>query len=260
MLNPKPSDYKDLLEVFRTGLIHGIISRQEIIAWSDAIIIREEEPDYFFIELSLCSDNDRVISVIVDVTGIQGSLISIRVLFGALYNKVISNAINPESAIRILEGLNNWNLLTSFESSGIYSFDEYADMTLTDCSKDELTQDVLAFLSKYKELNFNNFQQWAEINSNIIGDIETEEIKAKEYYDILIKEYNKKNQAAKRKKSINRGLFYLFMITPLLLIMIGVVKFHTQISESNLTTSITAFALICGIQIFNAIYKKANED
>ena len=50
----KPSDFSLLFEVFREGLALGLISKDEVLAWADHIIIAEkDQPDYFFIEIVL---------------------------------------------------------------------------------------------------------------------------------------------------------------------------------------------------------------
>ena len=59
----KPTDFPLLLEVFRDGLALGLISKEEVIAWADQIIIEEDEPDYFFIEVSLSHNTNGVAEV-----------------------------------------------------------------------------------------------------------------------------------------------------------------------------------------------------
>lgn len=51
MLSPKPEDFTRLLEVFREGLERGIVSREDVVGWSDDIIMQTKEPGYF---LSRC--------------------------------------------------------------------------------------------------------------------------------------------------------------------------------------------------------------
>ncbi|AMR25899.1 hypothetical protein A0257_01495 [Hymenobacter psoromatis] len=43
----------DLLEIFRLGLHTGILERRVVVEWADQLVIQEETPDYFLIELSL---------------------------------------------------------------------------------------------------------------------------------------------------------------------------------------------------------------
>ncbi len=58
MTTSKPSDFSLLFEVFREGLALGLISTGEVVAWADRIIIEEDEPDYFFIEIALSKSTD----------------------------------------------------------------------------------------------------------------------------------------------------------------------------------------------------------
>ncbi len=64
MKAPKPGDFPLLLQVFRAGVRVGLISKNEVVAWADDIIVNAVEPDYFFIELSLSHDVNGIIEVL----------------------------------------------------------------------------------------------------------------------------------------------------------------------------------------------------
>jgi hypothetical protein len=162
----KPSDFSLLLEVFREGLVRGIMSKEEIIAWADAIIRQEDEPDYFFIELSLSNNVNGFVEVIDRYTKLVNAPICYRVLLALIYDRHLNDDPETIEATASLVGsLCSWDILSSFEENSIYMFDEYYIYHSTDLN--QLYTELHAFLSIYKTFTLDNYERWEDINRQV---------------------------------------------------------------------------------------------
>lgn len=56
MNNTDPQKLKDLLYVYGYLVRYRIIPASEVIQWADAIVMQEDEPDYFFLLNYPCVD------------------------------------------------------------------------------------------------------------------------------------------------------------------------------------------------------------
>jgi hypothetical protein len=45
--------YKDIYQYFRMGLVTGLVEKDALIAWADKVLLREPQPDFAIVELSL---------------------------------------------------------------------------------------------------------------------------------------------------------------------------------------------------------------
>ena len=90
-----PSDYLELLSVFRIGLLHGFISPKEVTAWADTLIEQDEQPDYFIIELSLSGQgkSEKQLSLLNEFIGQQPPSLSGRIILGLLHQKLNSGQL-----------------------------------------------------------------------------------------------------------------------------------------------------------------------
>ncbi|GGK80534.1 hypothetical protein ACD591_09960 [Rufibacter glacialis] len=82
-----PKEYRELLALFRTGLAGGLISKEEVTVWADDIILREAEPDIFFIELSLAGTANEAISLLLGHLRSEQP-VNGKALLGLLYRRL----------------------------------------------------------------------------------------------------------------------------------------------------------------------------
>jgi len=218
----KPQDFPLLLEVFREGIVCGLISKHDVVAWADGIIKSETEPDYFFIEMSVSHDTNGIAELLDKYISRPESVISFRVLMRLIYQKLFDGAFSVEKAVVLLEQMNYRQILTWIESSNIYSFEDYEILYPPNLLA--LKEDVLKFLSSYKDFNLTNYDQWPEINRQVEEVLNEEKAKADAVNDAFQKKW--KRQHAKRKliRSIPLGILFLIAIV---VIVIDMITFET---------------------------------
>ena len=218
----KAKDFPLLLEVFRDGLTYGLFSRDEIVLWADQIIAKENEPDYFFIDISLSHDVNNLITTLNQYVIESKDPVPVRVILGLIYQKLIDDIINLDTAIVLTERTPFYETLTPFEYRSIYEFEEYEMFYIDD--SEGLKETVVKFLSFYKDFNLTNYDRWPEINGQIGETLKVENAKAHAANEAFQKKWKK--QQAKRKliRSIPLGILFLLAIT---LIVIDLITFET---------------------------------
>lgn len=167
MLSPKPEEFVLLLDVFREGLILNIITVNDVISWADDIIRNTDEPDYFFIDVSLNSNKNKLIEIISMYTAEINSPICVRVLLGLLYRKFISenSPSSVEKTARLLESFTSFDLLTSFETNYLYQFGDFDLFYLNDAALLEV--EIINFLKEYDPFTLDNYLEWTKINVEV---------------------------------------------------------------------------------------------
>jgi hypothetical protein len=223
----KPQDYPLLLEVFREGLACGLISKDEIVAWADDIIKNESEPDYFFIELSLCSDTNAVAEILDQYISRSKSPIPLRVIFGLIHQKLIANVIDLDLAITFTERTPFYETLTPVEYRSIYEFEEYEMFYIDD--SEGLKETVVKFLSFYKDFNLTNYDQWIEIDRQVDELLGIEQTKL----DAISEEWKK----TRKKKEAKRKLKRYTLISILVLLYLVVIILNVKTMQDEPTVS-----------------------
>ena len=228
----KATDFPLLLEVFRDGLEYGVISKDEIVAWADQIIAEQDEPDYFFIEISLSVDKNSLFEILGDHVTISEGTIPSRVILGVTYKKLVDNEISLEKAISILNGINSNAWIISYERSNIYVLDDEYDEIIYQKNEKysiELTESTLRFLAYYKDFILSNYSEWPEINASVENVLKVDKAKS----DAAIEASNKawKRRAAKRK--LKR--YALFGLPTL--IVIGIILINCKKMQDEPTIS-----------------------
>jgi hypothetical protein len=223
----KPQDVPLLLEVFRDGLTCGLISKDEIVAWADCVIKNESEPDYFFIELSLSPDANSVAEIIDQYVSWSKTPIPLRVAFGLIYQKLIDDIIDLETAINFTERTPFHEILTSFEYGSIYQFEDYEMFYPPDTG--ELKEDVVKFLSLYKDFNLTNYDQWAEINRHVEEFLSVEQAKQ----DAISEEWRKTRKKKDAKRKLKR--YTLISILVLFYLIVIILNFKTMQDEPTVS-------------------------
>jgi hypothetical protein len=124
-----PKDFLELLEVFHIALSNGLLDKKEIIKWADEIIIKNSEPDYFIIELSLCGQkttND-IISLLNEYIGEEKPQISGRVILGFLYRKYLDKQTTLKTVVGTIYWITWKTELPDEEKSFMYGLDDAYD-------------------------------------------------------------------------------------------------------------------------------------
>ncbi len=221
----KPDDFPLLLEVFRDGLVLGLISKDEIITWADNIINSETEPDYFFIELSLAKSVNEICELLDSHIARLGSPVTSRVFLGLIYQKLVddSNTMAVEQAAVLTGRLNDREILSGFESGRMWAFDDYEILCLPDTC--QLQVEIINFLSMYKEFSLNNYDQWPTINSRVEEVIKAEQ----EKLDLHYAAYYKAQKKTRVKRKLKR--YALFGIP--VLIVLGIILANLKMMQGE---------------------------
>lgn len=166
-----PADVLQILHLIRAGLASGILSNEEVINWADKIIIEDDQPDIFFIELALLSSNNSndICYYFSDYLNFENPVFQGRPLLGMLYKRFSSKQLTLEETVRKLFRLKSEALFTDLEESYIYSIDNDFD-----CAKDgiygtlkDIDADVNKFLNFYKDYSLDNIEQWPKFDQQI---------------------------------------------------------------------------------------------
>jgi len=171
-----PKDILTTLHLIRAGLASGLLSKEEVIAWADKIISKDEQPDIFFIDIALLNSKStkEVLYYFSDYLNFEKPVVPGRPLLGLLYKQFKNQQLNLEQTVRILFRLNFEAIFTDKEESYIYSIDNDFD-----CAKDniygkmeDVEKETDKFLSFYKDYSINNFDHWNDLDKIVEENIE----------------------------------------------------------------------------------------
>lgn len=222
MLQEKPSDFTLLLGVFRFGLTCGLISKGEIVAWADRIVTNENEPDYFFIEVSLSGNGDSLATILDQHIISSKGPVPLRVIMGLIYQRLTYQLIDVETAIKLMQGIPFYERLNAFEYMSIYDFEDYNIFYSPDFA--DLKKDVIKFLSIYEDFNLDNYSQWHEINKQVEEALKEEQAKAYVINESFKEARKKKDAKRKLKKRIVIGVLTVIAFTVIFLDLAWFIK------------------------------------
>ncbi len=170
MSNANPAEYAALLTAFREGLSIGVFTKADVTQWADGFILRDEEPDIFFIELALSHDEQEALVLLIDATFRWPAEVNLRPLFGAIYKRVLTSEITILEAANCLNHF-SWDdkLLTEAESCFVDFLPYHADyLDISDeATPRQVEQETVRFLSLYEHYNVENFARWAALDQEI---------------------------------------------------------------------------------------------
>ena len=231
MPSPKPTDFSLLLEIFHRGLVLGLVYKNDVILWADDIILKTEEPDYFFIEVSLCSNTNNLIEVIGEYNTNIDNPICTRVLLGLLNKKLINdnNTLTVETAAKLIGAMQNFGTLTNFEVNQMYSFDDYDLYYPPDLM--ELRVDIIDFLSIYEPFTLKNYSKWAEINHGVELILKQKQAEAEIIAESIIEKWQANKNSISRVGS--QGLKRKLRISILIIVVIGIALLCYLTPESS---------------------------
>jgi len=154
-----------LLTVFYSGLRYNLIQEREVIDWADRLIMHENEPDPFFIDLSLGHDRKGLIELLYPVA-VPDSTVA-RALLGLLYHRLSVGAITVSDAIVVIDKHDFSGLLTKTEAQELHYITEETWMDESVNGNMELGERVSKLLSGYQEFEIANYKDWVGSNSCI---------------------------------------------------------------------------------------------
>ena len=240
--NPYDPKYlKPVLTVFSRGLANGIISREQVIAWADNIIMLASQPDNFFIEISLSHDLNELITAISSVT-ISDTRLSTRALFGILYQLVLNETIAVDKAFVVMDNSIFFNQLTLAETNNMLDIEYSFFMDGEEFNNVEAKKAMLAFLIDYKDFTLNNYDKWVAINQEVENKLAPKNAELRRINNQMhVDNLNKIIASNKRSKTTN------LITLAILFVVIGftIIKFNPQ--------SITTFAIVFCVLITRTI-------
>ena len=165
----KPEDNLPLLNVLGNGLKLDLISKNEVVQWSDSIISVEDEPDYFFIELSLAKDLNVLLSIMNNRIDLTLNENSCRVLLGVLAHRFRNELIDIQKVGFIIDKINQVDCLSSIEQESLWdlSYEFDSRFGLIDNNDTELKEIIIKALIHYQDFTIYNTKDWPAINSSI---------------------------------------------------------------------------------------------
>jgi hypothetical protein len=146
---------KEMAEVYRLGLLTGLFSKEDVIAWADSIVRSESKPDYAFIEVSMSKNMiaDDVANHLGSIKGTFDSKLPSKVLLGLLSKLFESDSIKAYNIPRIIYTLANIAEVPDDDKTWMMCFDD--DYELAKSGKfgdvEVLRKELKIFLSKYNE-------------------------------------------------------------------------------------------------------------
>lgn len=219
MSAPKPEDFPLLIEVFREGLTRELVSRQYVIAWADDIIKTTDDPDYFFIEVSLSSDVNQLLEVLNNHSANIQDPICARVLMSLIYYRLINDndPLTVEEAANLTGNLDHFDGLTSFEHNNVWNFEDYVYYDPT-----QLQVDLLDFLSTYEAFNLQNYKQWLQINIHVEEILKEKKAISDKIYEQYKITSEKKTRKMKIQKRLKLGVAISFLVGLIVLDLIWI--------------------------------------
>ncbi len=195
-----PKDLIDVIYLIQKGAATAIIPKEEITHWADSFIERDDEPDIFFIELSMCHTLNDVYSYISDFffhnsINTADIVISPRPLFGYCYRHLPKSKLIEWEVTNFLRQF-TWDRhfrVTEIEEAHIYSLDDpyygFRDGKMIGATQEFTLEYVFKFLDNYNDYCLANYKEWPELDKKVDSRL----VEFDEKMDIAIQEFIDKN-------------------------------------------------------------------
>jgi hypothetical protein len=173
-----PKHILTTLHLIRASLATDLLTKEEVIEWADKIIITDEQPDIFFIDLALSGSKStkEILSYLNEYLDFEKPAIPGRPLVGLLYKKYKSGEIDLTNAVRKLYQLNFEAIFTDEEESYLYTIEDELD-----CAKsgiygtiEDVQHETEKFMAFYKDYSFENFAMWEDLDKHVEIQIEAD--------------------------------------------------------------------------------------
>jgi len=165
----EPTQVKQLIGAWRECLVLGLINEEEVKHRADWIIATEDDPHYFFIEVSFSRDLNELITLL-DSLNFAHDILQIRLVLATVDTALLVDKIEPDRAIVILEYLRWKGNFTDYERNEIdYLLAVWDDLQETHQPqwRIEATKRLKVFLNNYSRLSLYNYRLWPSINERI---------------------------------------------------------------------------------------------
>ena len=256
-MEPIQSDiFNTLLSVFYVGLRNGIISKQEVVDWADAMINQTDEPEYFLIEISLSNDVNDLISLIDKRRAVSPGKLVHRVIFGVVYNKLLSGEIDIKKASAIFsDNMYRYFSPGAYEQGRLYQLeDDFDSIGMNEgnlYSDTEMTNMVLEFLQTYKAFNLTNYAEWEQINVAVEASVAPKDALREAEIKIWQEEYAAKEITRKIKLKRKKNLIKIAFASSIVLAIIDVIV-NLKISSARqpLTKFWSDLYQLCRLYVF----------
>lgn len=174
-MSPTHQTNRDLYRVFSLGLATNVITQNEIVAWDDGVILKDDAPDSFVVELSLVGSKDRndVLTLLNGFIGPEMTPIAGRVVLGLIYRRYVDGKMSLKNAITAIDRLIRTAGLSIEEQRFMISLDDVFSLATfgTFSTVEAIETITLRFLEVYKEFRLDNMHEWQAINATVIGKI-----------------------------------------------------------------------------------------
>lgn len=253
----QPENYLLLLSVFRRGLQNGLVSKADVVKWADAIILAEDEPDYFFIEIAVAPDVNNLLEIIGNLP-LQYEPVTERVLLGLLYLKVKQDLIEPRKTASILDEINAMDALSGEERNELYEFSDDFERKYRTEFFGEWEADVLHFLSDYESFTLDNAAEWATINTILEARVNAIEQERQRRYErsIKINQQKVKKQATATKITLTVVVLFALFTVAATYIWLQNQQVLTKFQHDLYSICILVITLFVCYQIVKQIYKQ----
>ena len=164
-----PAQIKQLLGAWRECLTLGLIKVEEVKYRADWIIATEDDPHYFFIEMSL-SRNLNELVILLDSISLAHDILQNRLVLATADTALLIDKIVPDRAIAILEYLRWDGDFTDYEGNEInYLIALWDDLQEINEPQMQVqaNERLMDFLNNYRRLNLYNYRLWPSINTSI---------------------------------------------------------------------------------------------
>lgn len=166
--------YQNLFKVFEILLKKNAVDSKFIINWADKVIDSQTELDYVIIELATESKNINDILSILNKNS-QNSNIEVvsRAVIGILSNLLESETVNINRVSLMINEIAYYNGLTDLENTFLYGYGDFYDLALQKIygDLDSIGKEIKEFISFYKGFNFENHENWEQINEDVKSEL-----------------------------------------------------------------------------------------
>jgi hypothetical protein len=168
MINTSPYDYAELINIFAEGLRMGLLTKDDLTNWADPVILRDDQPDIFFIDLALSQTTSDCLEIISQACQSMAAETTIRPLLCALYKLISSGQKTALEALTRVSGLETSELLMKQERVVFGTLVYAADLIeVAQVTESELEQDAISFLAIYQGYTIENFSRWDDLDKEV---------------------------------------------------------------------------------------------
>jgi effector-binding domain-containing protein len=166
MTNPTKNT-NDFISVLKVFVSHGLLDKLEIINWADKEIAKSDNPDDYFIELSLIGTKttNQITDLLSDFIEKTGTITTGRAIIGLTWDKIKSKAIDYKKGMEVIYSVQGQFPFRDIEKNYISHADDGLDLAIRKIwgEKDEIEKKIEKFLECYGGFTFDNVDNWDQL-------------------------------------------------------------------------------------------------